>query len=218
MSRNKDAETVGRTYGRLTAVSVANCGYSLTRKRSYLCSCTCGGSITTSGTSLRNGNTKSCGCVAREKTVARCTKHGHATRSGSLPEYEAWNMTKQRCENPNQRDYKRYGARGITVCDRWRCFESFLADMGRRPPGYTLERRDNNLGYEPSNCVWATRKSQSSNRYNTVRVTCWGQTKTVPEWAEYTGVKASTLRARLGRLGYSPEVALSKPVKAGKRP
>lgn len=127
-------------------------------------------------------------------------------------------MTKQRCENPTQRDYHRYGGRGIKVCDRWQKFENFIADMGRRPAGYTLERLHNDHGYDPGNCVWATRKVQASNRSVTIRLTHEGKTKTIPEWAEVLGIKPSTLRARIGRLGYSTAAALSKPTHSGIRP
>lgn len=76
---------------------------------------------------------------------------------------DAWAMTKQRCLNPRQRDYGRYGGRGVTICARWLEFSNFLEDMGLRPEGMTLEREDNNRGYEPGNCVWAPRKKQARN-------------------------------------------------------
>lgn len=129
---------------------------------------------------------------------------------------DAFNMTRQRCYNKKCRDYPYYGGRGIVICDRWlKDFNSFVSDMGPRPPGMTLERRDNNGPYSPDNCIWATRKRQAINRRVALMLTHNGITRTVAEWAEITGISYSTLKARVQRLGYSAEDALTKPVKCG---
>lgn len=111
----------------------------------------------------------------------------------ATPEYRSWQMMKNRCLNPNARDFKHYGGRGVVIAEAWLCFENFLADMGRRPtPTHTLERRDSDKGYTPANCVWATREVQARNRaYATTRI-----------WvlAERLGVKQSTAQHYLWAL------------------
>jgi hypothetical protein len=129
---------------------------------------------------------------------------------------ESFNMTKQRCYNPNCRDYSYYGGRGIGVCDRWReSFENFIEDMGFRPEGTTLERRDNNKDYSKENCFWASRKTQTRNRRLTLTLTVAGVTKSLAEWAEETGIDYYTLKARKQTLRYSDEDCLRKEVKCG---
>lgn len=129
---------------------------------------------------------------------------------------DAFSMTKQRCYNPNCRDYKYYGARGIRICDRWlESFDNYLADMGLRPDGMTLERKDNDGDYSPENCVWATRAAQSRNTRQNVHITYKGKTLTIAEWENLLGFNPGTLNARINDLGYSIEDAMSKPVKPG---
>lgn len=117
-----------------------------------------------------------------------------------------------RCQNPNVPAYKNYGGRGIAVCQRWLRFENFLADMGERPAGMTIERIDNDGNYEPGNVRWATYKEQTRNNRSTQLVTLHGETKCITDWAAETGIKMPTLWARL-RLGWSVEDALTKPVR-----
>ena len=124
-----------------------------------LCACDCGTILDVSQPNLRHGGVKSCGCLR--------VKHGHAgSRSRRRSrEYSTWASMIERCENPGDKRYKNYGSRGISVCARWRnSFENFLADMGPKPVHLTIERKDNNAGYEPGNCKWATYKEQSSNQ------------------------------------------------------
>lgn len=114
----------------------------------------------------------------------------------------------QRCAS---RDNPHYGARGIAVCDRWSCFENFLADMGERPEGMTLERRDNNKGYEPDNCRWATRREQQSNRRSAHRITIGAETKSLYDWCRDHGLDPGTVRHRVRAFGWSYEKAILTP-------
>jgi hypothetical protein len=108
-----------------------------------------------------------------------------------------WGGMKDRCTNPNSKAFSRYGGRGITFCKRWEDFELFYFDMGPCPSGKSLERIDNNAGYGPENCRWATRREQQNNRRINVRVTLRGCTKTVAEWARETGLPPHTIYKRL---------------------
>lgn len=118
----------------------------------------------------------------------------------------------QRCHSPSAKDYPRYGAKGIAVCDRWRfSFENFFADMGHRPTGKSIDRIDNNKGYEPGNCRWATIKEQNRNVSTNRYIEYAGERMLLIEWAERLGMKAVTLHSRL-REGWTIERALTTPV------
>lgn len=121
-----------------------------------------------------------------------------------------WRGMLSRCRNPKSKDFPRYGGRGITVCDRWLQFVNFLADMGERPAGMSLERLDGAEGYSPENCTWATPTQQARNRRGNVCITHDGRTATVAEWAERTGLERKTLEYRI-RVGWPAERALTTP-------
>jgi len=124
--------------------------------------------------------------------------------------YGIWCAMRARCENPNVSAFKDYGGRGIKVCDRWKRFENFYADMGERPPGKTLERTDNQLGYSPGNCVWADRSAQNRNRRDRKLIEVKGEAKTLAEWSEQTGLSVGTLWRRLSK-GWTNEEAIKTP-------
>ena len=153
------SEIGGKRFGRLVAMTTVE-GRDPTRKM-WLCKCDCGATATVRGSDLRAGDVKSCGCLAR--------KHGHVGPDVPSPTYHSWQAMRQRCTNPNTVAWKYYGARGIRVCERWQTFVNFLADMGERPAGKTLDRIDCDGNYEPGNCRWATQAEQIRNRRPMVR-------------------------------------------------
>lgn len=120
-----------------------------------------------------------------------------------------WRAMVSRCTNRADQNYTRYGGRGITVCERWLVFENFLADMGDRPQGLSIERINNERGYSPENCCWASRAAQVLNTRRTVRLTYNGITKTASQWADDLGINRSTLYKRLNRSGWSVTEALT---------
>lgn len=160
-------EMIGRRFGRLVVVEKA--GVDRWKHLTWRVACDCGETRIVEGNSLRTGNTTSCGCLRLERVKVALSK-AHTTHGDSRPghrtkEYLAWSSMKSRCLNSHHRAFKNYGKRGITVCRRWvDSFEHFLSDMGRCPPGLTLERINNDEGYFPKNCKWATRSEQNKNR------------------------------------------------------
>jgi hypothetical protein len=152
---------IGMTFGRLTVLSerMIQSEPGGANRLHCTCKCSCGNTVEVKAHNLLTTNTKSCGCLRLTGDANR--KHGKYR----TPEYYIWSSMRQRCSNPKTQSYKYYGARGIKVCDRWEhSFENFLSDMGPRPDGLTLERNDNDRGYSPDNCCWATHSRQSKNR------------------------------------------------------
>jgi hypothetical protein len=141
------------------------------------------------------------------------TTHGHAKTGKVSPEYKSWTMMLSRCNNIKSHNYKDYGGRGISVCDRWeKSFENFLEDMGDRQDGMSIDRVDNSLGYFKENCRWATRFEQHRNKRNNRLLEINGVTKCVSEWAEEVGLNNQTIHERLNR-GWAPEDAVFKKVR-----
>jgi hypothetical protein len=140
----------------------------------------------------------------------RTRKHGLSYS----PEYRAWQTMVHRCTSPRSPAWADYGGRGITVCDSWLDDPTqFYRDMGPKPsPAHELDRRDNNAGYSPENCRWVLRPENDRNRRSNRHITHAGETLTIAEWSERTGIQHTTITARLG-MGWSPERALTAPVR-----
>lgn len=125
--------------------------------------------------------------------------------------YYAWRSMRNRCYSPKNPSFEHYGGRGIEVCQQWRDdFDQFVADMGQAPEGSSLDRIDNDLGYSPENCRWATIKEQLNNQRRNHRITHDGQTQTLAQWADQLGIRVDTLHKRIGRM--SAEKALQSGV------
>ncbi len=169
----------------------------------WWCACACGRISRVSSSHLSQG--------CRECTVV---KHGHARNGKRHPLYRVWSHMIERCENPNNEGFKDYGARGIKVCPRWReSFTAFLTDMGERPtPKHTIDRKDNDKGYEPGNARWATAFEQANNKRSSRWVTHDGHTLTLKQAATLCGITYSSLHSRLLR-GWPVEKALTQSVR-----
>ena len=133
--------------------------------------------------------------------------HGHSGRGKRSPTYQSWLCMKGRCQNPNVPYYQRYGGRGIMVCERWQTFENFLDDMGERPPGSSIERIDNNLGYFPGNCKWALIRDQQNNMRSNRHLAFCGLNLTLAEWARKLALHPHTISGRLAQ-GYTVKQTL----------
>jgi hypothetical protein len=151
---------------------------------------------------------KSCGCLTKSLISKARTRHGQT----DSPTWKTWKSMLDRCELRAHKSFKDYGGRGIRVCDSWRTYENFVADMGARPDGMQLDRVDNSKGYEPGNCRWSTPKQNCNNRRSSRYLEFKSERRTVAQWARSSGMSPSTLFKRLED-GWSIEKALTQPVK-----
>lgn len=188
-------DLTGRRFGRLTVLRRSP--KRQPHKTFWLCLCDCGSTSEPTSKHLRLGDTTSCGCSVREILKASRLKHGHC----GTPTWNSWSSMLKRCRGTNKQAYQNYRGRGITVCARWLVFENFLADVGLRPAGTTLDRINNDGNYEPGNCRWSTPKEQSCNLRKTRHVNDGHCYWLIKEASEIYDVKYSTLRGSLYRKG-----------------
>ena len=173
------------------------------------CLCDCGTIIPIRAWVLRNGHTKSCGCLKSEIRIRLNFKHGHAVKKSKT--YFIWSQMKNRCRNPNQNSFPNYGGRGIKVCERWQVFENFLTDMGEKPQGKSIDRIDNGKDYSPENCKWSTRKEQNRNSRHNRIATVRGVTGCISELCEIFHLRYKTISNRLAK-GWRVDRAFTEPV------
>lgn len=197
----KKLDLTGQRFGRLLVLSCS--GRNRSGRVTWECRCDCGvvkPAVLTDN--LRSGASTSCGCLTRERAVQANSRHGHGRKRSTgraSATYNSWRGMVRRCTNPADSSYEFYGGRGITVCDRWMQFENFLADMGERPPGMEIDRKENDKGYEPDNCRWATHVQNGRNtRTNRVIDTPHGP-MLLCEAVEVSGLNYGTLVGRLRR-------------------
>lgn len=197
MSNSRCIPETGRRFGSLVVLSESDVR-TKAQTWHWKTHCDCGREHWVAASNLFSGHTTSCGCQKRALIGAANRVHG-LTRTAT---HRSWLSMRQRCLNPNCKAYDRYGGRGISICDRWKdSFENFIADMGLRPLGSSLERRDNAKGYDPDNCRWATPVEQVRNRRSTVFVEFDGRRIPLAEAAERTGISLKVL-SRRRRLGW----------------
>lgn len=211
---SRAVDLLGKRFGRLIVI-----GREPNRPKVsdaiWRCTCDCGGENVVRASHLKSGNVSSCGCLCRDRVSAEKRRHG----MDRTKTYYAWSGIKQRCRNPRNQMYRYYGGRGIDVCERWHSsFDAFLEDMGVAPEGSSIDRIDNDRGYEPGTCRWTTSKEQGRNKRNNRLIRVDDVSRTLSEWAEATGVPKTTICSRLRR-GMTPRDALGKaPASSGEHP
>ena len=178
----------GDKYNYLTAIKFS---HKIKTSQCWFFKCDCGNEKVFFVNSVKQGNSKSCGCLKIEKA----TIHGmEGTKT-----YKSWNAMKTRCLNKNDKGYKNYGGRGITICPEWMKFENFYKDMGERPKDRSIDRIDNDGNYNKENCHWATRTEQQNNKRNNRFLTYQGKTQNIKQWSEELNIKAKTIGTRIHR-------------------
>lgn len=199
---------IGLKYGRYTVTGMAP---SQRGMKMFQCRCDCGAERVVYAKNLKSGNSSSCGCLHSERTVKRNLIHGKAKSST----WNAWIGMRERC-SPHSKNARWYSKRGIKVCAHWQKFENFLGDVGERPEGAQLDRINNDRGYEPGNCRWATPTQNSRNRSNNTVLTYMGKSMCVAAWAERLNLPRYVISNRL-RYGWPVARVLSEPVRAVSR-
>lgn len=209
-------DLTGQKFGRLTVLSRAETKKD--RKARWLCLCDCGAETVALGYSLRNGTTKSCGCYKREQ-IAQAGRSNVTHGLSHTRLYAIWSGMIRRCHNPRSTRFEYYGGRGIEVCPEWR--EDFMAFREwSLSNGYqddlSIDRKDNDEGYSPNNCRWATDGEQANNMSSNTLICFNGKTQNMKQWAAELGISYAALVSRFAR-GWSVERALTTPVRECKR-
>jgi len=215
MAERRIRDITGQVFGKLVVIGIAETKrYNKGMAIYFSCKCECGNIIKSQRSNLVFGGKTSCGCDSK-KTAWTFPKG-----ASSHELFKVWAAMIDRCSNQNNKSFRDYGSRGISVSDRWVSgesgltgFECFLADMGARPSrNYTIERMDNDRGYGPDNCVWMDRKGQNSNKRSNIIIEIGGHKLTVADWARRKGISEFTIYRRL-RTGWDKEKAVLHPVR-----
>lgn len=208
----KRQDLTGKRFGRLVAIHF-HC--KIGNMRMWFCQCNCGGHSIVSVGQLNSGKTKSCGCLRTETTIKRSTKHGYSNGSKPHPLYWVWSSMCQRCTNTNNKRFKDYGARGITVQKNW------LNDPGKFinwclnnnwKPGLTIERINNDSGYNSQNCKFITPAEQARNTRKTIFLIFNHENKSLQEWAKLKNINPKVLHDRIYKCKWSIKKALTTPL------
>lgn len=205
---SKFIDLTGQKFGNLTAVKrLENNRHKCAM---WECRCSCGKTAICTTGHLRSGHSKTCGCLKKEILTLRNVSHDKS----KTPEYRTWYHMIQRCTNPNDKDFKHYGGRGIAVCPEWRSsFQAFYEYIGTRPtPQHSIDRIDNNIGYRPGNIKWATTTCQGNNRRTNRIVAYKGKAMNLTQWASEYGMSSRIIYQRVAILGWPIEKALTKPI------
>lgn len=210
----REPNLVGKTFGRLIVIERAENYFTQNGKseRQWLCECQCGNKTVVLGHNLLKGQTQSCGCLAREHSAIRATRHGES--DSRL--YHIWTGMKQRCYNPKAKSYKDYGGRGITVCDEWKDnFQAFYdwAMANGYDDMLSIDRINSNDIYNPLNCRWATMEEQQNNKRNNHLLTYKGETLTVNQMARKYGLNIGVFKFNISK-GIDVETAIKITSKA----
>lgn len=205
---------IGKKYGRLTITDVFKDKKGNIR---CTCLCDCGNTHEASFSNLKYGNVKSCGCLVREWCKTGNAHKKHNGRGSRI--YTIWKGMRERCNTSTNVNYKKYGARGISVCKEWDDFVTFRnwAYLNGYNETLTLDRIDNSGNYEPSNCRWATYKEQANNRRTNTIYELNGETHTLSEWSDIYGIDPKLVYSRLRKRGWDLERALTQPVQKHKK-